>query len=672
MDYGTLRVATPDGQVREYVIDSPSVYVGRADTNRVVIDHPSISRRHARLTIESGRLMVEDLGSANGTFVGGTRLAANQAALAEPGQSIHFGEAGAVFAPAAGMSAPQPAAAMAAAPVAAAASAPGPSTHQAVAVTLRGPAGPVAPGTATAATVQVQNRGTTVDELNISVGGLPPEWVRVSRPQVSLLPGAREEVTVTIEPPRATGVRAGDHDFWVAVTSRQHGAEVRALGTLAVLPFGGLEARLEPVRAERHFRLVMENRGNATLNLALGASDDEDAIEFSFATPTSQVPAGETRAVPFQAALKSRKLFGPPSVHPFRVVAEPAGQEREQPRAVVNGQLMRKPPLEPWKRPALILLLVAALVGGGFGYTRVCGSSWPLCPGGDDGGTPASDGDATPGASGSPSPGGQQGGSVGTPLASPSPGGSPSSSPSPGGTGAVPSPSPSGSATKPPNVGPPKIEWIVADHGGSGAVVLRIVTDIPTSATVSVYRPVMPTRGTPVPNPPPESSEKPATLHTISIPTYSFPAGFNVQVKSEDGQAAYATIENGESISGYWAATGKEPTLSFSGGFKATASFIVRVNEEFKLEKMEVLLFSKKAGCSTADQCQGELVKTFSAGSKPAADGRQQFAASISFPDNKHDYQVVLAARGTAASGERKGSLLVQMFEMTVAGSQLK
>jgi hypothetical protein len=38
MEYGTLRVATPDGQIREYPITEPSVVIGIA---------PSRVRRHA-------------------------------------------------------------------------------------------------------------------------------------------------------------------------------------------------------------------------------------------------------------------------------------------------------------------------------------------------------------------------------------------------------------------------------------------------------------------------------------------------------------------------------------------------------------------------------------------------------------------------------------------------
>jgi ABC-type multidrug transport system ATPase subunit/pSer/pThr/pTyr-binding forkhead associated (FHA) protein/ABC-type multidrug transport system permease subunit len=39
-----------------------------------VLDHPHVSRRHARLTVAGGRVLLHDLGSANGTFVNGRRL----------------------------------------------------------------------------------------------------------------------------------------------------------------------------------------------------------------------------------------------------------------------------------------------------------------------------------------------------------------------------------------------------------------------------------------------------------------------------------------------------------------------------------------------------------------------------------------------------------------------
>src|SRR5450432_2158869 len=44
------------------------VTLGRDESNRVCIDHPSVSRRHAMLHMGSP-IVIEDLGGANGTFV---------------------------------------------------------------------------------------------------------------------------------------------------------------------------------------------------------------------------------------------------------------------------------------------------------------------------------------------------------------------------------------------------------------------------------------------------------------------------------------------------------------------------------------------------------------------------------------------------------------------------
>lgn len=49
--------------------------IGRAaEQVEFVLDHPHVSRRHARLVVDNNRVSLRDLGSANGTFVNGRRL----------------------------------------------------------------------------------------------------------------------------------------------------------------------------------------------------------------------------------------------------------------------------------------------------------------------------------------------------------------------------------------------------------------------------------------------------------------------------------------------------------------------------------------------------------------------------------------------------------------------
>jgi ABC-type multidrug transport system ATPase subunit len=50
------------------------ITIGRARDNDHIIDHPMVSGHHARLTIREGGYVLEDLGSANGTFLNGEKV----------------------------------------------------------------------------------------------------------------------------------------------------------------------------------------------------------------------------------------------------------------------------------------------------------------------------------------------------------------------------------------------------------------------------------------------------------------------------------------------------------------------------------------------------------------------------------------------------------------------
>jgi hypothetical protein len=59
---------------KTYALSKNEIYLGRDITNDIVINDPEISRKHARLTYQSGGYLLEDLGSTNGTFIDGQRI----------------------------------------------------------------------------------------------------------------------------------------------------------------------------------------------------------------------------------------------------------------------------------------------------------------------------------------------------------------------------------------------------------------------------------------------------------------------------------------------------------------------------------------------------------------------------------------------------------------------
>jgi predicted component of type VI protein secretion system len=73
-----------------FPLEGDQLMIGRDSTNGVAINDAEVSRRHARLTFQGGKYVVEDLGSTNGTFVNGQRLSGPH--VLKAGDVVAFGE----------------------------------------------------------------------------------------------------------------------------------------------------------------------------------------------------------------------------------------------------------------------------------------------------------------------------------------------------------------------------------------------------------------------------------------------------------------------------------------------------------------------------------------------------------------------------------------------------
>lgn len=67
-----IHVVPADGQAFDYPFEGESLVVGRSSASDLVLADKFLSRRHARLFVEEGRMMVEDMGSRNGTLLNGS------------------------------------------------------------------------------------------------------------------------------------------------------------------------------------------------------------------------------------------------------------------------------------------------------------------------------------------------------------------------------------------------------------------------------------------------------------------------------------------------------------------------------------------------------------------------------------------------------------------------
>jgi len=75
--------------LKEVPVGTNEVSIGRSPENGIMIDNPAVSHFHARVFNEDGRLMLEDFGSLNGTFVNGQRV---KMVMLKAGDSVGIGK----------------------------------------------------------------------------------------------------------------------------------------------------------------------------------------------------------------------------------------------------------------------------------------------------------------------------------------------------------------------------------------------------------------------------------------------------------------------------------------------------------------------------------------------------------------------------------------------------
>jgi ABC transport system ATP-binding/permease protein len=88
---GAKKHRTVIGELKLDEMPGGVVTIGRTPDNKIVVPHPQVSSRHAQIVNQGGQLFLEDLGSANGTFVRGGRLSRGQRVPVANGEKVYIG-----------------------------------------------------------------------------------------------------------------------------------------------------------------------------------------------------------------------------------------------------------------------------------------------------------------------------------------------------------------------------------------------------------------------------------------------------------------------------------------------------------------------------------------------------------------------------------------------------
>jgi hypothetical protein len=83
-----MRTGPNPGEV--FPLTKNEIYIGRDVNNDIAVSDQEVSRKHARLVMQAGGYVLEDLGSTNGTYVNGQRLMGPH--VLRSGETVMLGE----------------------------------------------------------------------------------------------------------------------------------------------------------------------------------------------------------------------------------------------------------------------------------------------------------------------------------------------------------------------------------------------------------------------------------------------------------------------------------------------------------------------------------------------------------------------------------------------------
>ena len=86
----SVSITEKGGNQRTMDFSKPEVHIGRVQGNDIILPKGNVSKRHARIVLKEGRLIIVDLKSTNGTYVNGRKI--TSPLVVKSGDKIYIGD----------------------------------------------------------------------------------------------------------------------------------------------------------------------------------------------------------------------------------------------------------------------------------------------------------------------------------------------------------------------------------------------------------------------------------------------------------------------------------------------------------------------------------------------------------------------------------------------------
>ena len=221
----------------------------------------------------------------------------------------------------------------------------------------------VAPGESASSTITLRNVSPLVDVFDVIITGLPSEFYRLSHSEFRLFPGDEIETDLEFSPPISSDILAGDYEFEINLSARNHPGETVSIpATLALAPYFSFETVIRPERItgpSANFSLSINNQSNTVLSFQGSGEDPEGFCQFQFPADGINVEAGHRSEFPIKVTTRKRPIRGKAKNYSLALTIIP---DQVSDLRVVRAQFDATARLKGWVIPAVFVLGLVALV----------------------------------------------------------------------------------------------------------------------------------------------------------------------------------------------------------------------------------------------------------------------------------------------------------------------
>ncbi|MDX1523821.1 MAG: FHA domain-containing protein, partial [Anaerolineae bacterium] len=349
-----ILIVGEDDAGRTLPLKSLRFSIGRSSDNNIVLDHPDVSRHHARVEYNGRHYLVTDLNSTNGCYLGDTPLTPGVPTIWPVHETLHIAEFQLHLVT--NQSPPQ------------AADADTDLNHKAAGIVMPTNHFSAVPGHQVSAPLIIHNEGQAPDYFRVTLEGLPADWVLTPAP-VFVLPGQKQEVRIILAPPHTSHSRAGRYTWLVRVSGqREPDKFAKVEGSLTIEAYHEFRSDLQPhrLKAGQVGQILVENRGNIPETYMIEWQAPAQRLAFEPAHTRLTVRAGEVGTKEFSASPQRSRWFGGAVTEPFVVqINATSGSFQTQ-----EGELTHSGLLPAWLLLLLLIPLLGAIVLVGIFLTR--------------------------------------------------------------------------------------------------------------------------------------------------------------------------------------------------------------------------------------------------------------------------------------------------------------